>query len=121
MNGHARQARILAQIEAEVGRDDPRLLALFDSFAQAGGGHRQSPRQPRQRRWPAVLAAAVVIVLLLAAGLARTGWHASAPGHAYTDAARFAARAAVVTQRWIADIQAELCRSVPPAGAGTCG
>jgi hypothetical protein len=124
MNGPARQARILAQIEAEVGRDDPRLLALFDGFARAGGNHRQGPRRPLQRRLPGVLAAVLMIGLLLTASLARTAWRASAPGHALTDAASFAGRASAVTQRWITDgaaaIREEICRSVPTAAAGTC-
>lgn len=114
MRQPAHEERALAQIEAELRRSDPRLLALFDKLGRDGRPSSQTPAM-RWRRFR-------IVSLLTAAGLAAAvglGQAAGPPGRSAEAAlADVQGRAVVAVQAqlhdWRQEIQALVWGSPPP-------
>ena len=123
MSSPASEARILAEIEAELRAGDPRLLALFDSFSRANAVDRAASRRAEWSRRTAHRALLLIALLLVAVfgvggpALSATGASAGITG--------LADRATTDAQRWMSqrahDIQAQICQSVPVLAGDDCG
>ena len=112
MTRPAHDERILARIEAELRRSDPRLVTLFDRLA---GNGRRGARPPALATWrrlriPLLLTVAVALGVGQAAG-----WQAGRAGGVL---AHFDGRAVAVVQAqlhdWRQEIQALVWGSPPP-------
>lgn len=108
MSRSAHDERILARIEADLRRSDPRLVALFDRLA--GHGRRAAVATWRRLRIALLLTVAVALGVGQAAGW--PAWRAGAV------LARIDGRAVAVAQAqlhdWRQEIQALVWGSPPP-------
>jgi hypothetical protein len=114
MTRPAHEERVLARIEAELLRADPRLVALFDRL---GGNGRRGARPPASATWKRLLVALLLTMTVLAAALggARVAGWQGRPGPVL---ARPEGRAFAVVQAqfcgWQQEIQALVWGSPPP-------
>lgn len=114
MTRPAHEERVLARIEAELLRADPRLVALFDRL---GGNGRQGARPLAAATWRRLVAALVLTMTALAAALGGgrvAGWQGR-PGPVL---ARAEGQAFAVVQAelrgWRQEIRALVWGSPPP-------
>jgi Protein of unknown function (DUF3040) len=117
MTRPAHEEWVLARIEAELRRADPRFVALFDRL---GGNGRRGTGSPAAATWRRLLAALLLTMTALAVALGGgrvAGWQGR-PGPVL---ARVEGRAVAVVQSklrdWRQEIQAVVWGS-PPHGPG---
>jgi len=104
MTRPAHDERILARIEAELRRSDPRLVTLFDRLAGHG---RRGARPPAAATWKRLLAGLLLTMIALAAALGGgrvAGWQ----GRPGPFLARAEGRAVAVVQAQLRDWRQEL-------------
>jgi hypothetical protein len=102
MTRPAHEERVLARIEAELRRADPRLVALFDRL---GGNGARGARPLAAAPWKRLLVALLLTIGALAAafgGGQAAGWPAGAV------LARFNGRAVAVAQAQLRDWRQEI-------------
>lgn len=114
MTRPAHEARVLARIEAELRRGDPRLVALFDRLSGNGG---RDVRPPAAATWKRLLVALLLTMTVVAAALGGgrvAGWQGR-PGPVL---ARVERRAVAVVQAqfrdWRQEIRALMWGTPPP-------